>query len=158
VREQHGFTRTVCGCEVCRAPCRHLPGSLDVADLLRLCPDNEDPFSWAEQHLRALTDKEFPTLVPARLPNCHCHWLYEGQCVVHENAPYGCAFFDTHMAPEEVERRSAATIQARKDDEATKGLYYRVWVHLCKKGLTGKSGDRTALGEEMEQIRARKLV
>ena len=96
-REEYGFRRTVCGCECCRAPCRHVPGSLDVTDLVRLCPPPLDLFVWAEQHLRAVVDKPYPTLVPARGPGGHCHWLFEGQCVVHENAPYSCAFFDTHM-------------------------------------------------------------
>src|SRR5205807_19611 len=66
VRAQFDFRRTRCGCEFCTAPCRHIPGSLDVSDLSRLCPPTQDLFSWAEEHLVALTDKPFPTLVPAR--------------------------------------------------------------------------------------------
>ncbi len=104
-REQHGFRRTVCGCEFCKAPCRHVPGSLDVSDLGRLCPPNEDVFTWAAQHLRAVVDKPFPTLVPARQTNGHCHWLFDGRCAVHGSAPYSCAFFDSHMTDAEVERR-----------------------------------------------------
>jgi hypothetical protein len=152
-REQHGFPRTRCGCELCRAPCRHMPGSLDVADLERLCPVGEDAFAWAEQHLRAIIDKGYPTLVPCRQPNGSCHWLFDGMCAVHENAPYGCAFFDTHMPPDEVCRRSEATVQARKEDATKKGLYYRVWQHLCRKGLTTRSGDRSALAAEGKLIR-----
>jgi len=153
VREQFGFQRTKCGCEFCRAPCRHMPGSLDVSDLARLCPPHQDVFAWAEEHLRALTGKSFPTLVPARQASGHCHWLFEGQCVVHENAPYSCAFFDSHQTVAEINQRSAATIQARKDDAAQNGLYYRVWLHLCRSGLIGKSGDRDALAEDIRKIR-----
>src|SRR6266513_2677801 len=83
VRERYGFRRTQCACELCRAPCRHLPGSLDVADLWRLCPPGRDLFEWAEEHLRALTDKPYPTLVPLRLKGGPCHWLFDGQCAVH---------------------------------------------------------------------------
>ena len=89
-----------------------IPGSLDVADLERLCPPGRDLFAWAEEHLVALTDKAFPTLVPARGPDGKCHWLYNGQCTVHAQAPYGCAFFDAHQSEAKVQRRSAATIRA----------------------------------------------
>jgi hypothetical protein len=152
VREQFGFQRTVCDCAFCTAPCRHMPGSLDVSDLPRLCPPDQDVFAWAEQHLRALTDKPFPTLVPARQASGHCHWLFDGKCAVHENAPYSCAFFDAHLSATEVERRSAVTIQARLEDETQNGLYYRVWLHLCRTGRVGRSGDRAALADEVRRL------
>jgi len=153
LREQLGFRRTVCACEYCRAPCRHIPGSLDVADLSRLCPAGRDVFAWAEQHLRALIDRPVPTLVPARQANGHCHWFFDGKCAVHDCAPYSCAFFDSHMTEAEVERRSAATIQARREGATQDGLYHRVWLHLARKGLIGSFGDRSALLEEMGKIR-----
>jgi hypothetical protein len=131
-----------------------MPGSLDVADLLRLCPPNEDPFTWAEQHLVALTDKAFPTLVPARQANGHCHWLFDGRCAVHADAPYSCAFFDAHMTEAEIERRSAATIEARRQDGVQRGLYWRVWQHLIRNGLIGSSGNRTALAEEVHRLQS----
>jgi hypothetical protein len=153
LRDQHGFARTVCGCAFCRAPCRHIPGSLDVSDLARLCPDGQDVFAWAEEHLRALADKGFPTLVPARGANGHCHWLFDGLCAVHAAAPYSCAFFDAHMPQAEIERRSTATIRARQEDETANGLYFRVWQHLCRKGLIGLPGDRAALAVEVRALR-----
>ncbi len=103
-REEHSFRRTVCSCAFCAAPCRHIPGSLDVGDLARLCPAKQDVFTWAEQHLRAITDKSYITLVPARGLDGACHWHFDGKCAVHESAPYGCAFFDSHMSHEEAER------------------------------------------------------
>jgi hypothetical protein len=151
-REQHGFRRTVCGCAFCAAPCRHIPGSLDVADLPRLCPEGQDVFAWAEQHLRAITDKGYTTLVPARGLDGACHWHFDGKCAVHERAPYGCAFFDSHMSHEEAERRAAATIAARRADAAAEGLYYRVWQHLCRKGLTCPSGDREGLAGDWQRL------
>ena len=153
MREQFGFRRTECACAFCQLPCRHIPGSLDVSDLARLCPPGLDVFRWAEEHLRALADRPVPTLVPARQANGACHWLFHGQCAVHENAPYSCAFFDSHMTAAEATRRSAATLQARKDDAAREGLYYRVWRHLYRKGLTATFGDKSALLEEAREIR-----
>jgi hypothetical protein len=154
-REQFGFRRTNCTCVFCQAPCRHIPGSLDVSDLSRLCPPGQDVFRWAEEHLRALAGRPVPTLVPARRADGSCHWLFQGQCTVHENAPYSCAFFDAHMTEAEIHQRSAATIQAREEDAAGKGLYYRVWLHLCQKGLTAPFGDKAALSAEASEIRRR---
>jgi hypothetical protein len=154
-REDYGFRRTACGCEYCRAPCRHMPGSLDVTDITRLCPPGQDVFAWAEQHLRALTDKPYPTLVPARQDDGACHWLCGGLCAVHDNAPFSCAFFDMHMTEKEIEARSSATIQARQDDAARNGLYQRVWLHLCREGLIGVPGNRAALAEELRVLQRR---
>jgi hypothetical protein len=151
-RQEHGFSRTRCGCELCRVPCRHVPGGLDPADLLRLCPEGKDVFAWAEEHLEALTNRPFPTLVPARRADGACHWLFDGQCAVHEVSPYGCAFFDAHMTPEEAGRRREATVARRQEEERTNGLYYRVWLHLCKKGKIGVPGDRAGMREEGQKV------
>jgi hypothetical protein len=152
VREIHGFRRTRCDCVFCQAPCRHIPGSLDPADLSCLRPAGQDVFAWAEQHLRALTDKRVPTLVPARQANGHCHWYFANRCLVHEHSPYSCAFFDSHMTDHDIEQRSAATLAARRDDAAATGLYFRVWQHLCRLGLTAPAGDRAALEEEVRRL------
>ena len=152
MRETHGFARTECGCVFCQAPCRHIPGSLDPSDLTSLCPAGQDVFIWAEQHLRAVVDKAVPRLVPARQANGHCHWYFENRCLVHEHAPYSCAFFDTHMTDEEIARRSAATLESRRKDAAAQGLYFRVWEHLIRMGLTTPPGDRAALEEDVHKL------
>jgi hypothetical protein len=131
-----------------------MPGALGVSDLERLCPPGHDVFTWAEAHLRAVVDKPYPTLVPARRADGACHWYVEGRCAVHEVAPFGCAFFDSHQAAEEVDRRSAATVQARTADAEAGGLYFRVWTHLKQKGLTAPSGDYQVVQAEMARIRA----
>jgi hypothetical protein len=151
-REEQGFRRTVCACEFCRAPCRHVPGGLTPADLGRLCPRGSNVDEWAEQHLRAVVGLPAPTLVPARGPEGHCHWLFEGRCAVHEHAPFGCAFFDSHQPEAEVRRRSAAVIAARREDAAAGGLHYRVWLHLWRRGLTERPGDRAGLTKELDRI------
>ncbi|CAN5427513.1 hypothetical protein BH10PLA2_BH10PLA2_18960 [soil metagenome] len=152
-RQTYCFSRTVCGCALCQAPCRHIPGSLDVTDLLKLCPSGQDIFKWAEEHLRAIVDKGYPTLVPARGLSGACHWLFEGRCAVHAAAPYSCAFFDAHMTEPEILARSQATIAARRQDQANRGLYYRVWTHLCGKNLLAPSGNRAALAADIERLR-----
>jgi hypothetical protein len=153
VREEFGFCRTTCACPSCQVHCRHLPGSLAPADISRLCPTGQDEFAWAEHHLRALADTPFPTLVPARQANGHCHWLFAGRCAVHDSAPYGCAFFDSHMAGSEVKSRLAATLRARREDAEASGLYYTIWRHLRQKGLVSRGGDRSALRSELAKIK-----
>jgi hypothetical protein len=152
VREAFGFRRTECGCAFCQAYCHHLPGTLDPSDLARLCPEGQDVFAWAEQHLRAQIDQPYPALVPARNHLGHCHWYFGGRCAVHENAPYGCAFFDAHMPDAEVERRTAATIRACRDDAAADGPYTRVWRHLHRRGLTAARGDREGFRAEVRRM------
>lgn len=152
IREEFGFGRTVCGCSFCQVHCRHLPGTLVPSDLGRLCPPGHDVLAWAEVHLRALTDKPYPALVPARGVFGHCHWFFDGKCAVHADAPFGCAFFDPHMAEDEVHRRAAAMVEAVREDDAVQGLYRRVWDHLRQRGLTGRSGDRDAAIEEIARI------
>jgi hypothetical protein len=154
-REAFGFGRTVCGCDFCKVPCRHLPGTLDPADLPRLGPAGPDLFRWAEVHLRAQTDKPYPALVPARNGQGHCHWYFDGRCAVHANAPYGCAFFDCHMAEDEVARRAAATVQTIRADAMAQGPYWQVWRHLCRQGLTAPGGDRAAVAAEIVKVRRR---
>jgi hypothetical protein len=152
LREEFGFRRTVCSCLACQVHCRHLPGALAPADLARLCPDGQAVFAWAEEHLRALAGTDFPTLVPARALSGHCHWLFDGRCAVHPAAPFGCAFFDSHMTDAEVQERLAATLQARREDAAAKGLYFRVWRHLRQKGLVSEAGDRSAVRTEVAAL------
>jgi predicted DsbA family dithiol-disulfide isomerase len=150
--ERHGFARTRCGCTLCQSYCKHVPGRLDVQDLLRLCPQGADVFAWAERHLEAVTDQAYPKLVPARRANGHCQWFQDGGCMVHAVAPFGCAYFDAHMTPEEVQRRGLATSRACLDDAQHHGLYTQVWRHLRDRGLTRPSGNRARLDEEMELI------
>jgi hypothetical protein len=152
-REMYGFRRTECACSFCRAFCHHVPGTLAVGDLLALCPPDQDVFRWAEDHLRALTDKPEPALVPRRQANGHCHWLVNGLCAVHAQSPFGCAFFDSHMDEAEVERRRLATRLDRQKDARENGPYVRVWRHLVQKGLTAPSGDRDGLGVELNRLR-----
>jgi hypothetical protein len=103
--------------------------------------------------LRAIVEGPAPTLVPVRQANGHCHWYEHGKCSVHENAPFGCAFFDFHMPVEEAVRRSRIALQARTDDTAGNGLFYRVWCHLRDKGLTSPPDDPAPLQEELRLLR-----
>jgi hypothetical protein len=154
-REELGFRRTVCACAFCQVHCRHIPGTLLPSDLARLCPPGQDLLTWAEQHLRALTDKGYPALVPARGPGGACHWFFQGLCAVHADAPFGCAYFDSHMDREEIDRRASAMAESIRQDVAAGGVYGRVWLHLRNKGLLAAGGDREKVWAEMRKVRHR---
>lgn len=107
IRTEFGFRRTSCDCPLCSSFCRVCPGPLVPADLARLCPPDTDVFEWARQNLRARRGgyvirgklKLVPALVPKDDGNGRCHWLEDdGRCAVHDQSPYGCAFFDQHSA------------------------------------------------------------
>jgi len=77
--------------------------------------------------------------------NGHCHWYFDGKCAVHENAPYGCAFFDSHMSENEIRERYQAMAEARRADAEADGIYYQVWKYLRDRGLVDTSKNRSAM-------------
>ena len=118
------------------------------ADLERmhrsLAPD-QDLLSWARRHLLASPGAlvmsrgrafRIPTLVPARRPDGACVFLTAaGRCAVHAVSPFGCAFFDAHMADAEADRRSKRGLQAVAEAWDVGGLYAQVWLALAGDGL-----------------------
>jgi hypothetical protein len=147
-RTEFGFCRTRCDCRECTRSCEHLPGYLVPADLERLhrhlAPD-QDLHAWAQGHLRASPGAlvlrhgrtfRIPTLVPARRPDGACVFLTAtGRCAIHAVSPFGCAFFDSHMAPGEADRRSKRGLQAVLEAWDSGGAYARLWVALAGEGL-----------------------
>ena len=147
-RTEFGFPRSVCACPDCTASCRHLPGYLVPADLDRirahLAPD-EDLLAWARRYLLASPGAlvarggklfRIPTLVPARRPDGPCLFLTDaGSCAIHAVSPFGCAFFDAHLAVAEADTRSAAGLRAVLADRLADGPYADVRRDLAAAGL-----------------------
>ena len=167
-RAEFGFCRTVCVCEDCRLGCHRMPGYLIPADLERLgqhLAPGEGLAAWAGRHLLASPGAvvarrgrafRIPTVVPARRADGACTFLTEdGRCAVHAVAPFGCAFFDSHMGHAEADRRSLHGLRAVLDAWAADGPYARVWAALaeagrwapapetCRPPLPGPPGDHT---------------
>jgi len=125
--------------------CEHLPGYLVPSDLDRLIPSGEDPMLWAEQNLLAspglqIKTPQFtlsiPSLVPKRQDNGHCQWLQDGECTVHENSPFGCAFLSQcRQTNAQAEKITDAGRAARAEAFEEDGLYAQIWKHLWEKGL-----------------------
>lgn len=139
-----------CACELCRAPCKTMPGLLAVADLAAfasqvLGPDAMDsPERFAELAAGKLLASggssgmkngqliQLQTLVPAQQPDGHCVFLTpEDHCGLHGTAakPFGCRTFKVcEHVPLEGHKQNAA-LSAVYFDQCEGGFYNRV-VHL----------------------------
>lgn len=113
-RKSFGQCRTKCACRECSIACEHMPGMLVPDDIPIIYEatkhSGEHLMDWADRSLLASpgalvgdssTGRTFriQTLVPARQPGTtKCiHLTADGKCGIHEIAPYGCAFADSHM-------------------------------------------------------------
>ena len=147
-RTEFGFPRTICACAECTNNCRHMPGYLIPADLdgiaQHLSP-GEDLLAWAGRYLLASPGAlvargrkifRIPTLVPARRFDRACAFLtVDDRCAIHAIAPFGCAFFDSHMNSEEADRRSTRGLHAIMEAWARNGRYAQFWLALDSAGL-----------------------
>lgn len=110
------FERTVCACPDCISCCLQQPGCLVPGDVERIEKFLGEP---VERHLAAspgalvgrfkggkVETFRIPTIVPKSTETGRCLFLSaEGRCRIHAVAPFGCAYFDTHMGFEESQRR-----------------------------------------------------
>lgn len=112
------FARTVCACPADVAHCRRQPGFLIPSDLLpimdRLSREKKNLYDWLMASAGAIvgdlwTGQTFriPTITPRRKADGSCVFLDDHErCAIHDVAPFGCAYFDDHMATDESDRRS----------------------------------------------------
>ena len=148
-RMEFGAERTFCACSDCTIKCQHMPGYLIPADLDRMIPPTEDPFAWAEKNILASPGTlvaydgrmfRIPTLVPAVRSSGACIHLTDGLlCNIHDNAPFGCAFFDCRTPPAAPHIYEGMRAVARAWKEGH--LYGRLWVYLNGLGLVQRSPE-----------------
>jgi Fe-S-cluster containining protein len=112
------FARTVCSCAKCQACCRvqpgHLiPGQLEaIAAHLGVTVAEASASFWASGGAVALcadgVQRRVGTITPRfDIRAGRCVFLTDtGACRIHAVAPFGCAYFDTHMSAAEGNRRS----------------------------------------------------
>ncbi len=147
-RVEYNFRATTCGCDACKRYCRHMPGFLVPADLVRLfgflglgasLEEFAEKYLLASPGATALTGGgivKIPTLVPKRKEDGSCYFLTEGgQCGIHAVAPFGCRFFDDHMSQEEGDRRATEGLIDIMANKVIGGDYTRMWRHLHALGL-----------------------
>jgi hypothetical protein len=168
-RTEFGFNRTVCSCAGCTAGCRVMPAYLIPQDVDRLYAaqklDGESVEEWAVRCLLAspgalvgkivgtvMRKMRIPTLVPARKADGTCVNLDAGgNCAVHPVAPFGCAFFDTHMSKRDGDERSAEGLIHVATAWQAGGAYGRLWALLHERGLRAPepAAGRLRLEEEI---------
>lgn len=158
-RIEFGYSRTKCGCAQCTTLCRYMPGVLIPDDIHRIANHLGAPIDiigWAKEHFYASggwkivvdgTIVRVPSLVPAKKSDGSCIFLTnDGKCSIHEVAPYGCAFFDTHMDGDEGDKRSTTAVRVVMRDHANKGVYSQIILALAEAGK---------LAEDAQQARDR---
>jgi len=120
------FKRTTCACKECTKCCHRQPGSLAPGDYERIqaylgVSDEEmKKLFWASPGavvLNTATDqfRRVGTITPQRRRS-KCVFLNDKEkCTIHEVAPAGCAYFDTHMGVREAQERSQWLVHSQQD-------------------------------------------
>lgn len=104
------FSRTVCACADCASHCKRQPGPLAPGDFERIASKMQLPAEQAAAFFRASPGalvrdsqtglpRRIGTIVPATTDaGGRCVFLDQNdQCLIHDVAPFGCAYFDHHM-------------------------------------------------------------
>lgn len=106
----HPFERTVCSCADCIECCKRKPGPLVLSDIHALrdagiSVEHTLVRSPGGIYLGPHGPFRVETITPRRV-NGRCVFLSADRCVIHDIAPFGCAYFDTHMGRDEANARS----------------------------------------------------
>jgi Fe-S-cluster containining protein len=77
------------------------------------------------------------TLVPARNDSGWCNFFDGSLCTIHQVAPFGCAFFDSHQDQSESNVISAQGLQiiAGLWEDQPFSRYCQIWNHLHQRGM-----------------------
>jgi Fe-S-cluster containining protein len=156
------FTRTVCACDRCSRFCKFIPGVLAPGDPELIAAHlgitsaevNEkllaSPGALVMNRLTRQTGR-VPTIVPDRDANGVCVFLDQGTglCTIHPFAPFGCAYIDDHMSPEEGDKRSMALLVNVVRDP----LYMARWQRLWNAGRRAPGPETLRAKDSMEQKR-----
>jgi len=120
---EHDFQRTTCACEACTRCCKRQPGPLAPDDFDRIVGHFKAQgmsHEVAVQHVKAQLcaspgalvmngqgeTKRVGSITP-RFRRGRCVFLDEhDRCSIHAVAPFGCAYFDTHMGMHTAHPRS----------------------------------------------------
>lgn len=152
-RTEFGAERTKCSCRECTINCSFIPGYLIPADLERIALARgftaEQLEEWAMQELLASPGAtvlyrgqrlQIPTLVPDRTVSGACIYLSKDKlCGIHEVAPFGCAFFDSHQGNDYCDDLSAVGLVSIIQDVKVLGAYSRLHERLWSSGRRASS-------------------
>jgi Fe-S-cluster containining protein len=124
------FDKTTCACKECVALCKRQPGPLILGDLERIAAFRGETVEEAKRNfwaspgslLKSLGSGEV-TRVGTITPKWdrrkkRCVFLDDNdRCTVHPVKPAGCAYFDTHMNPDEAMERSLMAARLHQNPE-----------------------------------------
>lgn len=124
--------RTTCACPECVACCHRQPGPLAPGDFEAIAAALGEDHATAKAHFWAsggamvmdtATGRQFRIgSITPRLVRGRCVFLDDAdRCRVHAVAPFGCAYFDTHMDAREGQRRGS-WMAAQQQDPAYQSL------------------------------------
>lgn len=117
-RPEPPFARTTCACKDCVDCCKRQPGPLMPGDFERIAEYLHETPEQARRHFFASggalvmntdTGRQYRigSITPRHVKG-RCVFLdAEDRCTIHPVAPYGCAYFDTHMSAAEGQKRGA---------------------------------------------------
>jgi len=119
------FKRTVCACSECVKCCHRQPGPLAAGDWERIqahlgisIQEMADLFCASPGALvmnRLGEVRRIGSITPQRRKG-RCVFLDEhDRCKIHEVAPAGCAYFDTHMGAAEAQYRGSWLAHSQED-------------------------------------------
>lgn len=161
LRTELGFTRIICACRVCTLPCRHMPGMLIPSDIepMSIACGELNPLDWAKKTLVASpgalvrgggVEYRIKTLVPASREDGSCTFFEGDHCLIHPVAPFGCAFFDTHMGAAEGDERARASLIVIAKDWHVGGSYSALWNILNSMGRVVRRAEEAR--QEMREV------
>jgi Fe-S-cluster containining protein len=116
------FDRTTCACPTCASCCHDQPGSCAPGDVERIAAHLHLPLRvallrfWASPGALIANSATGVTArvgtITPRMQRGRCVFLDEqDRCTIHPVAPFGCAYFDTHMGAAEGQQRSLHLIR-----------------------------------------------
>jgi Fe-S-cluster containining protein len=133
IRPEPPFERTTCDCKQCIQCCKDQPGPLMPGDFERIAahlgetPEQARVHFWASPgalmaNIATGVQYRIGSITPRRV-NGRCVFLdTENRCSIHSVAPFGCAYFDTHMNGAEGYRRGMWLWQLIQISTAYKAL------------------------------------
>jgi Fe-S-cluster containining protein len=117
-----------------------IASQLGYADVMEFARDN----LLASPGALAIKDDQqirIHTLVPQRGEDGACKFLKNNLCLIHQVAPYGCAFFSEHESRTVGDTKSTHALVNIIRDAESKGRYARVWRTLDAEGLKASAPE-----------------